>query len=136
MAMMRSGNPTLNSNTFTGLPRAGTEPMTLQGTVNKTGILLLMRLSHGGMDMESRQRRRIGRAVGSHRRPGRLRHRHDHHLQKELGAGNSAGLCAARRVSHRRTLRDARAAVSRHRDAGSRAHVRNLFCLLLAYSSG
>ena len=39
---MRSANPALNSNTFTGLPAMTSgEPMTLQGAVNKTGILLL-----------------------------------------------------------------------------------------------
>jgi uncharacterized YccA/Bax inhibitor family protein len=41
MAMMRSANPALNSKTFTGLPQIGTEPMTLQGTVNKTVVLLI-----------------------------------------------------------------------------------------------
>jgi len=41
MAMMRSANPTLNRNTFTGVRDIGAEPMTLQGTVNKTGFLLL-----------------------------------------------------------------------------------------------
>src|SRR5215471_15395491 len=41
MAMMRSANPTLTPNTFTGVRDIGAEPMTLQGTVNKTGVLLL-----------------------------------------------------------------------------------------------
>src|SRR5262245_8757945 len=41
MATLRSANPALNSKTFTGLPRVGTDPMTLQGTVNKTAILLI-----------------------------------------------------------------------------------------------
>ena len=41
MALMRSANPALNSKTFTGLPSVGVEPMTLQGTVNKTAILLI-----------------------------------------------------------------------------------------------
>src|SRR4030095_11491765 len=41
MATLRSANPALNSKTFTGLPSVSTEPMTLQGTVNKTGILLI-----------------------------------------------------------------------------------------------
>jgi uncharacterized YccA/Bax inhibitor family protein len=41
MATLRSANPALNSKTFTGLPAVGEERMTLQGTVNKTGILLL-----------------------------------------------------------------------------------------------
>ena len=39
---MRTANPALNSKTFTNLPRlAGADSMTLQGTVNKTGVLLL-----------------------------------------------------------------------------------------------
>jgi uncharacterized YccA/Bax inhibitor family protein len=39
---MRTANPALNAETFTGLPMvASGESMTLQGTVNKTGILLL-----------------------------------------------------------------------------------------------
>jgi len=41
MAIMRSANPTLNPKTFTGVRDIGAEPMTLQGTVNKTGALLL-----------------------------------------------------------------------------------------------
>jgi uncharacterized YccA/Bax inhibitor family protein len=41
MAIMRSGNPALNRNTFTGVRDIGAEPMTLQGTVNKTGFLLI-----------------------------------------------------------------------------------------------
>jgi uncharacterized YccA/Bax inhibitor family protein len=38
---MRSANPTLNRNTFTGVRDISADPMTLQGTVNKTGLLLL-----------------------------------------------------------------------------------------------
>ncbi len=39
---MRSGNPALNDQTFRALPYAGEhEAMTIQGTVNKTGLLLL-----------------------------------------------------------------------------------------------
>jgi uncharacterized YccA/Bax inhibitor family protein len=41
MATMRSANPALNPKTFTGLPAVGAEPMTLQGTVNKTAALLI-----------------------------------------------------------------------------------------------
>jgi uncharacterized YccA/Bax inhibitor family protein len=41
MATMRSANPALNSRTFTGVPNVGADSMTLKGTVNKTGILLL-----------------------------------------------------------------------------------------------
>ena len=40
---MRSGNPTLNGNTFAGTrAAAGEEPMTLQGAVQKTAILLFL----------------------------------------------------------------------------------------------
>jgi uncharacterized YccA/Bax inhibitor family protein len=41
MAVMRSANPALNSKTFTNLPQVGVEQMTLQGTVNKTAVLLI-----------------------------------------------------------------------------------------------
>ena len=44
--MMRSANPALNAATFKGFDRAalgvGDEVMTIQGTVNKTGFLLIL----------------------------------------------------------------------------------------------
>jgi uncharacterized YccA/Bax inhibitor family protein len=43
--MFRSGNPTLRDDTFRGLPGALGETMTLQGTVNKTGLSLLILLA-------------------------------------------------------------------------------------------
>jgi len=41
---IRTGNPGLNEKTFAGLPRAGSvgEAMTLQGTINKSFVLLLV----------------------------------------------------------------------------------------------
>ena len=41
---MRTSNPALNNQTFSSLPRAfdSTEAMTIQGTVNRTGILLFI----------------------------------------------------------------------------------------------
>ena len=43
MALMRSGNPVLNDNVFSRTQAAaGEEPMTLQGAVQKTAILLLL----------------------------------------------------------------------------------------------
>jgi uncharacterized YccA/Bax inhibitor family protein len=39
--LMRTSNPALNDKVFRGLPGALGETMTLEGTVNKTGILLL-----------------------------------------------------------------------------------------------
>lgn len=42
MAVFRTGNPALSDKTFRGLPRTGEGAMTLQGTVNKTGIGILI----------------------------------------------------------------------------------------------
>lgn len=42
MAMFRSGNPALTDSTFRELPRVAGETMTIQGTVNKTGLGLLV----------------------------------------------------------------------------------------------
>jgi uncharacterized YccA/Bax inhibitor family protein len=41
-SMLRSGNPALGDATFRGLPRLGDDVMSIQGTVNKTGISLLV----------------------------------------------------------------------------------------------
>ncbi len=42
MAVFRTGNPALSEKTFQGLTRSGSGTMTLQGTVNKTGLGLLI----------------------------------------------------------------------------------------------
>jgi uncharacterized YccA/Bax inhibitor family protein len=42
MAVFRTGNPALSEKTFSDLARTGGAAMTLQGTVNKTGISLLI----------------------------------------------------------------------------------------------
>jgi uncharacterized YccA/Bax inhibitor family protein len=42
MAVFRTGNPALSDKTFEGLSRSGGATMTLQGTVNKTGLSLLI----------------------------------------------------------------------------------------------
>ena len=39
---MRTSNPTLNDNTFAGAIAIGEQPMTIQGTVNKTAALLVI----------------------------------------------------------------------------------------------
>ncbi len=39
---MRTSNPLLNESRFSSVPATGEKTMTLQGTVNKTGLLLLM----------------------------------------------------------------------------------------------
>ena len=45
--LTRTGNPGLNDRTFAGLPRAGVagEAMTLQGTINKSFLLLVVLLA-------------------------------------------------------------------------------------------
>ena len=43
--MFRSGNPTLKADTFTGVRAFGDNAMTLEGSVNKTGISLLVLLA-------------------------------------------------------------------------------------------
>ena len=48
--MLRTGNPTLQAETFSPVVRAtGEEAMTLAGTVNKTGISLLILLAFAAM---------------------------------------------------------------------------------------
>jgi uncharacterized YccA/Bax inhibitor family protein len=42
MAIFRTGNPALSDATFRSLPRAAGDAMSLQGTVNKTGLALLV----------------------------------------------------------------------------------------------
>jgi len=44
MALMRTSNPALNEKAFRGLPYSMGETMTLNGTVNKTGMLLVCTL--------------------------------------------------------------------------------------------
>ena len=39
---MRSGNPALSSETFKNIGGAATEKMTIEGTVNKTAISLIL----------------------------------------------------------------------------------------------
>ena len=51
--MFRTGNPALKETTFRGLPRAAVgEAMTLQGTVNKTGLSLLILLAAAVLRLE------------------------------------------------------------------------------------
>ena len=42
LSMGRSGNPVLNANTFTGVRSHGSDAMTINGTVLKTGALLML----------------------------------------------------------------------------------------------
>jgi uncharacterized YccA/Bax inhibitor family protein len=57
---MRGSNPALNSSTFTSLAGTTTAGMTVQGTINKTGILMLLTMASAawtwnlaGRDMEA-----------------------------------------------------------------------------------
>jgi len=88
MSMFRTGNPTLKETTFVGAATRAEGVMTLQGTVNKTGIaLLILVLSAGARVSETRAVRQSARMTaggqplpsvpGSHpitsafRRPGK-----------------------------------------------------------------
>lgn len=42
MSQLRSGNPALSASTFDGIPRSLSDTMTISGTVNKTGLALLI----------------------------------------------------------------------------------------------
>ncbi len=48
MALMRTSNPALNERIFKGLPRDAGYGMTLNGTVNKTAVLLLCAIASAG----------------------------------------------------------------------------------------
>ena len=77
--MLRTSNPALKEATFRGLPRAvAGEAMTLQGTVNKTGISLLILLASAAFVWNSRGLP----AVHLHRPHRRPRRRPRHHLQE------------------------------------------------------
>ena len=41
MALMKTSNPALNASSFRVEPAVSGEPMTLTGTINKTGVLLI-----------------------------------------------------------------------------------------------
>jgi len=49
---MRTANPALNAKTFRGLSAAGEETMTIQGTVNRTALLLILALVTAGYTWE------------------------------------------------------------------------------------
>jgi uncharacterized YccA/Bax inhibitor family protein len=45
---MRTSNPALNEKIFTAIPYYGQSAMTISGTVNKTGLLLILAVIAGG----------------------------------------------------------------------------------------
>ena len=79
--MMRTANPALNKSTFTKLGYAAqTQQMTLQGTVNKTLIMLALLLMHLS----------IKEAVG------------ENIVEKGNASGDGIGLCRSRRCGRDR----------------------------------
>jgi uncharacterized YccA/Bax inhibitor family protein len=46
---MRTSNPALNEKVFTAIPYYGQEVMTISGTVNKTGVLLILAIISGSL---------------------------------------------------------------------------------------
>lgn len=101
---MRSGNPALSESTFLDLASGSvvTSPdqvMTLNGTANKTGILLLLTVLTAAFALEPGGRR--VRPDFRQRKPVRHRWRDrrpgagiDHHLQEGMVAGHRADVRA------------------------------------------
>ncbi len=126
--MMRTANPALNDNTFTGLGRtaAAGRPMTIQGTVNKTAFLLLFLLLSAAWTwrLSSTQGPQavspwlLGGAVGGLVAAG-------YGVQENVVSGPGAGLCPARGPGARGHLVPFRGAVPRHRDSGRGPHLRH-----------
>lgn len=105
--LLKTSNPALNGRVFQGLPIAIDDAMTLEGTVNKTGILLLCAAATAAYSWHIfMQTRNIAEVSGlmwirPDRRPY-LRFRH--HFQTELGPVHSAALFTARRPGTRQPV--------------------------------
>ena len=88
MAVFRTGNPALSEKTFRGLARTGDGVMTLQGTVNKSGLSLLIVCAGAVITWNMAQPvllvwlGLIGGAILGVR----------HHLQEDVGAHHDADL--------------------------------------------
>lgn len=99
--LMRTSNPALNDQAFQGQGVAVGDAMTLQGTVNKTGILLICTVATAAwtwnLFLHSPSVETVAPLLfgGTHRRPHfRIRH----YLQEDLGTDNRSHLRAARRT--------------------------------------
>ena len=84
--IFRSSNPVLKESTFAGQPITG-QAMTIQGTVNKTGALLLCVVCDRGLYLGlGALRNARGRDAVDHRRSHRwIHHGADHHFQDDTG---------------------------------------------------
>ena len=96
MALMKTSNPALSSNTFRLAQADSAESMTISGAVNKTGILLICAVLTAAWSWNRFTAApetavlplMIGGIGGLHRCPG-------HHFQEGVGAGYRASVCAA-----------------------------------------
>ena len=105
---LRTSNPALNEKAFRGEVAVGGEAMTLQGTVNKTGVLLLCVVATAGVDLGSGA---FGDAGGGHavddrRVAGRNGDRAGDDIQEKLGTDHRAAVRAAGRIGAWRHLGD------------------------------
>ena len=144
--MLRSGNPALKESTFldigsgTVVTRDG-EAMTLNGTVNKTGLLLVLAVITAAFAWNSVALTAAGLSpnypiflIGGADRRARVRACDD--LQADLGAGHRAAVCAVRRLVPRRDLRVLRSALPGIVMQAVMLTVGTLFALLIAYRAG
>ncbi len=126
--LMRTSNPALNDQVFRGEGAAFGEAMTLQGTVNKTGILLLCAVLPPrwtwNLFLHSPSPETVGplALVGV---IGGLIFAFATIFQENLGARHRADLRIARRTGSGQRLRHAGAALSGHRHSGREPDVRH-----------
>ena len=114
--------------------------MTLQGTVNKTGVLLICDDRYGGLDLESFHSFALAGNRASALDDRRNRREFIFALvtifKKIWAGGNSADLCASRRFGSWRHILHAGTALSRNRNSGRESLTfGTLVVLLLAYRS-
>ena len=104
--LMRTSNPVLNEKRFEGLA-IGDERMTLQGTVNKTGLLLLFAVASAAWTWHQFMQSHSAAAVLPllvDRNDRRICVRVGYRLQERMVSGDSAGLRGAGRLGTRRHL--------------------------------
>lgn len=123
--LFKTSNPALNAKTFEGRLAEAGEAMTLQGTINKAGFLLFLRLCHSGLDMVAcaYAGASSGPALDVGRTDCGLHFFAGYDIQEGVVAGHGADLRALPGPRAGRALRVDGAALPRHRAAGPRADV-------------
>ena len=136
--LMRTSNPVLNQKRFEDVAVRG-GGMTIDGTVNKTGVLLVCAIATAAWTWHLFNQTHSPAAVlpwlwiGNHRR---IRLRDGDRLQKRMVSGHRARLCAAGRAGVGQHLGHSRAALPGIAIQSVSLTFGTLLVLLLAYRSG